>query len=166
MQKLSPTTISKPEDKDGINESHAKETSISTADRRAAFQTSKAILSVSGTRRPPLVRAMSAPIRPSSEEARVSTNKRRPIRRRRIGRDRSIDGFNEDALILETADEESELLKDNLETPKGRSNGTRRITARSKSVMGGCDVVTLVSMLSSSGSDSEKEEPLNNVHSY
>lgn len=142
---------------------------MSATDRRAAFHSSKSIMSTGGDRRPPLVRAMSAPIRTLSTEDTKTTSKRRPIRRRRIGRDRSVDGFAESSpFILETTDEADERNDENLDCTKGRSLVARKPgnAARSKSALGVCDVITMVSQLSSGGSDSEKDEPIVQCVSY
>lgn len=140
---------------------------LSAADRRAAFQSSKSILSAAtAERRPPMVRAMSAPIRPTLQDNAKTTNKRRPIRRRRIGRDRSTEGFadNNNSLIIEADDDDEDDVVDIGGATKGKHLVRRPPNAaRSKSALGVSDVVTLVSLLSSGGSDSERDEAVHCV---
>lgn len=159
------------EDHDDSHESRDSRVALplSAADRRAAFHSSKTILSASIERRPPLVRAMSAPIRTTTETK--TTNKRRPIRRRhRISRERSTDDLDENSsIILQAVNETPERDNQQMDGNNGKSFDACTATtnaARSKPSLGVSDVITLVSLLSSGGSDSEKDEPIHCVSVY
>lgn len=119
----------------------------SAAAKRAQFQSSRGtetLTSVERERpRPPLVRAMSAPIRPLDDSMKQLQNKRKS-RRRKNFRDR---------------DDILELDEDELNDSSNNKNNKNRKPPppRTRSALG-CDIETLVSLLSSGGSDSEKEE--------
>ncbi|XP_059619248.1 uncharacterized protein LOC132263482 [Phlebotomus argentipes] len=107
--------------------------------------------------RPPLVRAMSAPIRPTAEPPQ---NRRKTARRRKFGRDRE-----ENLLMSSRKSLERQDAVTNDTSPARNSQGSSKITERKGSsvISGarssiGCDIVTLVSLLSSGGSDSERED--------
>uniref|UniRef100_A0A182XYW7 Uncharacterized protein n=1 Tax=Anopheles stephensi TaxID=30069 RepID=A0A182XYW7_ANOST len=134
----------------------------SLAQRRAQFQANRQNSEAHDRRHPPLVRAMSAPIRPADTDAcKLLQGKKKP-RRRKVLREK--DEYN--------ICEEDEFSDDGCGKLAGPgaggtqtmgSNG-RQVPAcilpmRSRSVLGGpCDIETLVSLLSSGGSDSEKEQ--------
>lgn len=119
----------------------------SAAAKRAQFLSSRGtetLTSVERERpRPPLVRAMSAPIRPLDDSMKQLQNKRK-ARRRKNFRDR---------------DDILELDEDELNDSSNNKNNKNRKPPppRTRSALG-CDIETLVSLLSSGGSDSEKEE--------
>lgn len=165
---LSPTTKLSPK----------KETpTVTAADRRHAFQSSKTIISPAAVpptvsapiseRRPPLVRAMSAPVRTIEESTKSlqQNGKRRPIRRRKGIPYRNSTGAG---VIDDFQDEifhELGVIEDELESEKPAKSkvalnkkNAQSLLPRSRSALGGCDVVTLVSLLSSGGSDSERED--------
>ncbi|XP_055689199.1 uncharacterized protein LOC129793334 [Lutzomyia longipalpis] len=104
--------------------------------------------------RPPLVRAMSAPIRTTGD---ASQNRRKNLRRRKFGRDREENLIISSRKNLErqnaVASDTSPIQTANACDRKGPSVAAG--TARSSI---GCDIVTLVSLLSSGGSDSERED--------
>ena len=149
-------------------------TKITTAaDRRAAFQSSKTIVNNGTARRAPLVRAMSAPIRPSTDESmtKVLQGKRRPLRRKKIGR--SDESSPDDAFYEPNtpSSDDQELTSVEKYSSTNKTKPQKKLLPvplpqqRSRSVLGGCDVVTLVSLLSSGGSDSEREDS-NNTTSH
>ncbi|XP_058831530.1 formin-J [Topomyia yanbarensis] len=121
----------------------------SLAQRRAQFQASRQNQSEATERRPPLVRAMSAPNRPIEDNSKFLQNKKK-TRKKKVLRER--DEINEcDEDDFEEADSVN-LTSANNKNPV--------LGPRSRSVIGGtaCDIETLVSLLSSGGSDSEKED--------
>ncbi|KNC21842.1 hypothetical protein FF38_03201 [Lucilia cuprina] len=100
-------------------------------------------------RRPPLVRAMSAPVRSFDETTAKSSatflaSKRKSRRRKLNSRNISCDKGSIDVLSAKDLNFEE------------KSTINRKVLTRSKSVA--ADVITLVSLISSEGSDSEKEE--------
>ncbi|XP_037818852.1 GATA zinc finger domain-containing protein 11 [Lucilia sericata] len=100
-------------------------------------------------RRPPLVRAMSAPVRSFDETTAKSSatflaSKRKSRRRKLNSRNISCDKGSTDVLSAKDLNFE------------GKPSINRKVLTRSKSVAP--DVITLVSLISSEGSDSEKEE--------
>lgn len=108
-------------------------------------------------KRPPLVRAMSAPIRPIDDNSKfLQSSKRKQARKKKVLRDRDeINECDEDAY-------EDDPVKNN---SHATANNNQKVIPgagagqRSRSVLGGpCDIETLVSLLSSGGSDSEKED--------
>ncbi|XP_062549493.1 myb-like protein I isoform X2 [Armigeres subalbatus] len=122
--------------------------SSSLAQRRAQFHASRQH-SEAAERRPPLVRAMSAPIRPIDTDSKFLQSKKKS-RKKKILRER--DEINE----CDEDDFDEETLKLNAANSK---NTLAVAGQRSRSVLGGaCDIETLVSLLSSGGSDSEKED--------
>ncbi|XP_065084665.1 protein hunchback-like [Ochlerotatus camptorhynchus] len=122
----------------------------SLAQRSAQFQANRQN-SETAERRPPLVRAMSAPIRPIDNDSKFLQSKKK-TRKKKILRERDEinecdeDDFDEETLKLNTTNSKNTLA--------AAAGGPR-----SRSVLGGaCDIETLVSLLSSGGSDSEKED--------
>ncbi|XP_055529493.1 nucleolar and coiled-body phosphoprotein 1 isoform X2 [Wyeomyia smithii] len=123
--------------------------SSSLAQRRAQFHASRQHSEANADRRPPLVRAMSAPNRPIEENPKFLQNKKKP-RKKKVSRERDeINECDEDDF------DEAESVKINT-----ANNRNSMLGPRSRSVIGGaaCDIETLVSLLSSGGSDSEKED--------
>ncbi|GAB0099709.1 hypothetical protein DMENIID0001_155960 [Sergentomyia squamirostris] len=105
----------------------------------------------SSARRPPLVRAMSAPIRPSVEPPQ---NRRKNTRRRKYGRDRE-----ENLLITSRKSlERQDAITSDTSPVCHTKSCERKSVVSQRSTIGGCDIVTLVSLLSSGGSDSERED--------
>ncbi|ETN65962.1 hypothetical protein AND_002267 [Anopheles darlingi] len=143
--------------------------SSSLAQRRAQFQANRQNSEAHDRRHPPLVRAMSAPIRPADPDTSKFLQSKKKPRRRKVLREK--DEYN----ICEE-DEYSDEGGNILCSSGSSSNGTGTLSAngggtvkglasngalplRSRSVLGGaCDIETLVSLLSSGGSDSEKEQ--------
>lgn len=102
---------------------------------------------------------MSAPIRPMDESTKTAQNKqqrRPPIRRRRIARTNDEYIAPSEPKYLETSDENEPAYENKNDKYKGAQK--KAISTRSRSVLSSCDVVTLVSLLSSGGSDSEHED--------
>uniref|UniRef100_A0A182S9C3 Uncharacterized protein n=1 Tax=Anopheles maculatus TaxID=74869 RepID=A0A182S9C3_9DIPT len=144
------------------NSSNASGRTSSLAQRRAQFQANRQNSEAHDRRHPPLVRAMSAPIRPADTDAsKLAQGKKKP-RRRKVLREK--DEYN--------ICEEDEFSDDGCNKLSGAGTGGtqtmgsngRQVPAcilpmRSRSVLSGpCDIETLVSLLSSGGSDSEKEQ--------
>ncbi|XP_034105897.1 putative uncharacterized protein DDB_G0277255 [Drosophila albomicans] len=108
-------------------------------------------------RRPPLVRAMSAPVRldESSKSVIGGANKRnqQKLRRRKI--------FTRAASSVAVPPDASPLLSSdvvsNVNVNVSNNNSNKKQLSRARSVIAP-DVITLVSLLSSEGSDSEREE--------
>ncbi|XP_055626851.1 uncharacterized protein LOC129768927 isoform X2 [Toxorhynchites rutilus septentrionalis] len=120
----------------------------SLAQRRAQFHASRQH-SEATEKRPPLVRAMSAPIRPIDDNSKFLQSKKK-IRKKKLLRERDEIGECDE----EDANEDASAIKLNTANSKNTIAGPR-----SRSVIGGaCDIETLVSLLSSGGSDSEKED--------
>ncbi|XP_049290670.1 uncharacterized protein LOC125767803 [Anopheles funestus] len=135
----------------------------SLAQRRAQFQANRQNSEAHDRRHPPLVRAMSAPIRPADTEATKLLQGKKKPRRRKVLREK--DEYNiceEDEFSDDGCSKVGPPGMGGLQHGSG-SNG-RQVPAcilpmRSRSVLGGpCDIETLVSLLSSGGSDSEKEQ--------
>lgn len=132
---------------------------LTAAERRAQFQSNKTA-TVTNERK--LVRAMSAPIRTISDDnsAKALQNKRRIMRRKKnCGRDRTAADDELRAQLFFEGDEDDEI------SVKGKSTTVKNCNGigigqqnRSRTILTGCDVVTLVSLLSSGGSDSERED--------
>lgn len=111
---------------------------------------------------------MSAPVRSIDESTKSmqQNGKRRPIRRRKGIPYRNstvssvIDDFQDEIF------HELGVIEDELESEKPvrskvaavNKKTAQTLLPRSRSALGGCDVVTLVSLLSSGGSDSERED--------
>lgn len=110
---------------------------------------------------------MSAPVRSIDESAKSmqQNGKRRPIRRRKGIPYRNstatsvIDDFQDEIF------HELGVIEDELESEKPvkskvaiHKKTAQALLPRSRSALGGCDVVTLVSLLSSGGSDSDRED--------
>lgn len=154
---------------------------LAAADRRAQFQLNKTI-TVNNERK--LVRAMSAPIRPIVDDnnlSKIQQGKRRVLRRKKnYGRDRFgadadcaaaaaalqthlfFEGDEDDDIVLSAASVKGKSLgatKCGVTGPLNCNNQLQQQQQnRSRTVLNGCDVVTLVSLLSSGGSDSERED--------
>ncbi|CRL03760.1 CLUMA_CG016288, isoform A [Clunio marinus] len=114
---------------------------LSVSARRAQFQASR--------------RIMSAPIRPLNMED--QKNKRKPKTKKKIIRDKDDINDSPDEMPEDLATRKN-ISQPTLQKSSGKS---KQLSSRSRSVLG-CDQVgieTLVSMLSSGGSDSEKEDP-------
>ncbi|XP_052896867.1 uncharacterized protein LOC128303829 [Anopheles moucheti] len=135
----------------------------SLAQRRAQFQANRQNSEAHDRRHPPLVRAMSAPIRPADTEASKLLQGKKKPRRRKVLREK--DEYNiceEDEFSDDGCNKMGPTAMGGIQPASG-SNG-RPLPAcilpmRSRSVLGGaCDIETLVSLLSSGGSDSEKEQ--------
>ncbi|XP_052860741.1 uncharacterized protein LOC128267836 [Anopheles cruzii] len=136
----------------------------SLAQRRAQFQANRQNSEAHDRRHPPLVRAMSAPIRPADPDTSKFLQSKKKSRRKKALREK--DEYN--------ICEEDEYSDDGggggggagggvLGLPNGAGGAKSSLVAtlplRSRSVLGGaCDIETLVSLLSSGGSDSEKEQ--------
>lgn len=120
------------------------------AERRAQFQSTK---SNTTDRKAPLIRAMSAPTRSIDESGKVVNSKKRVLRRKKIGREKEETLEN----TFFEADEEDEDNDGSIKSGKGKSSNKKGGT-KGRTALGGCDVVTLVSLLSSGGSDSERED--------
>ncbi|XP_017868189.1 PREDICTED: uncharacterized protein LOC108617058 [Drosophila arizonae] len=102
-------------------------------------------------RRPPLVRAMSAPVRldESSKSVLAASSKRsqqQKLRRRKV-----FSRATSSVAVAVPADSSSSLLSSDA------GGSTKKSLSRARSVIAP-DVITLVSLLSSEGSDSEREE--------
>ncbi|XP_053687016.1 uncharacterized protein LOC128736556 [Sabethes cyaneus] len=123
--------------------------SSSLAQRRAQFHASRQQSEAHTDRRPPLVRAMSAPNRPIEENPKFLQNKKKPRKKKPLRERDEINECDEDDF------DDAEAVKLNTANNKNSMLGPR-----SRSVIGGtaCDIETLVSLLSSGGSDSEKED--------
>ncbi|XP_058123589.1 uncharacterized protein LOC131294763 [Anopheles ziemanni] len=139
----------------------------SLAQRRAQFQANRQNSEAHDRRHPPLVRALSAPIRPADPDTSKFLQGKKKPRRRKVLREK--DEYN--------ICEEDEFSDEGDSRTSNGSGGTSNfigaaaaaaaagkpfpagLPMRSRSVLGGaCDIETLVSLLSSGGSDSEKEQ--------
>ncbi|XP_050093492.1 uncharacterized protein DDB_G0271670 [Anopheles aquasalis] len=153
--------------------------SSSLAQRRAQFQANRQNSEAHDRRHPPLVRAMSAPIRPADPDTSKFLQSKKKPRRRKVLREK--DEYNiceedeysdEGGNILCSSGSSSScngtgggaLSTNGAGTVKGSASiGNGGLPLRSRSVLGGaCDIETLVSLLSSGGSDSEKEQEQQN----
>ncbi|XP_073845631.1 uncharacterized protein isoform X2 [Musca autumnalis] len=105
-------------------------------------------------RRPPLVRAMSAPVRSIDDNSKGSflANNKRKSRRRKLNT-RAIT-CDRDSSSSSTTTHLTNVSNLNLDSKSSTAN--KKILQRSRSVAP--DVITLVSLISSEGSDSEKED--------
>lgn len=112
---------------------------------------------------------MSAPLRPLDENSKSILQKRRPLRRRKVTARNVVapsagdfDDFQDEVFNTDCATLEELLDGSTEKVNKGNKKSTLvpppPATTRSRSVLGTCDVETLVSMLSSGGSDSERED--------
>lgn len=126
--------------------------------------------------RPPLVRAMSAPIRPLDDSSKILQGRKKLRRKKVTARERDdfldnhrqssppLTEFSEDRNnngdILYEDDEDDTFLNVSSDENKMKMRPTKKGMPRARSALG-CDIVTLVSLLSSGGSDSEKEETNN-----
>uniref|UniRef100_A0A182PQE7 Uncharacterized protein n=1 Tax=Anopheles epiroticus TaxID=199890 RepID=A0A182PQE7_9DIPT len=130
----------------------------SLAQRRAQFQANRQNSEAHDRRHPPLVRAMSAPIRPADTDASKFLQGKKKPRRRKVLREKDEyniceeDEFSDEGAAPGTGGSQPT-------GPNGRPVPACILPMRSRSVLGGpCDIETLVSLLSSGGSDSEKEQ--------
>lgn len=134
--------------------------------RRAQFQANRSV--TLPDRRPRLVRAMSAPIKPIASELSMQPQH---LNKRRLRRKKSIQQEN-DRFEIQIEQRRPQLFLNNATNsvivsnqntrPVSRTRlakGPKTNQIRTRSAYSGCDIVTLVSLLSPSGSDSEKEEP-------
>uniref|UniRef100_A0A182WJ78 Uncharacterized protein n=1 Tax=Anopheles minimus TaxID=112268 RepID=A0A182WJ78_9DIPT len=135
----------------------------SLAQRRAQFQANRQNSEAHDRRHPPLVRAMSAPIRPADTEASKLLQGKKKPRRRKVLREK--DEYNiceEDEFSDDGCNKMGPSGMGGIQAgsgPNGRQVPACILPMRSRSVLGGpCDIETLVSLLSSGGSDSEKEQ--------
>ncbi|XP_053674255.1 uncharacterized protein LOC128724557 [Anopheles nili] len=137
----------------------------SLAQRRAQFQANRQNSEAHDRRHPPLVRAMSAPIRPADTDASKFLQGKKKPRRRKVLREK--DDYNICEEDEYSDDEGCKMAPTGLVGVAANLTGStagRQMPAcimpmRSRSVLGGpCDIETLVSLLSSGGSDSEKEQ--------
>uniref|UniRef100_A0A182X3Q6 Uncharacterized protein n=1 Tax=Anopheles quadriannulatus TaxID=34691 RepID=A0A182X3Q6_ANOQN len=129
--------------------------SSSLAQRRAQFQANRQNSEAHDRRHPPLVRAMSAPIRPADTDASKFLQGKKKPRRRKVLREKDEYNICEED---EFSDEGGAGTAQPTTGPNGRQVPGCILPMRSRSVLGGqCDIETLVSLLSSGGSDSEKE---------
>lgn len=112
---------------------------------------------------------MSAPIKPIANE---SVLHQQPLNRRRLRRKKSIQHENEQfeiqieqrrpQIFLSSATSSIVVSNQSSRPVTNRARSAKSVKTnpvRARSAYGGCDIVTLVSLLSPSGSDSEKEEP-------
>ncbi|XP_061498862.1 uncharacterized protein LOC5667352 [Anopheles gambiae] len=130
--------------------------SSSLAQRRAQFQANRQNSEAHDRRHPPLVRAMSAPIRPADTDASKFLQGKKKPRRRKVLREKDEYNICEED---EFSDEGGAGTAQPTTGPNGRQVPGCILPMRSRSVLGGqCDIETLVSLLSSGGSDSEKEQ--------
>lgn len=113
---------------------------------------------------------MSAPVRSSLNEnsKNILANKKKPRRRKFLARSTTIDkttsslSSNENHIINASyhnlnENDENYNAKSSKSNNNNNNNHNRKTLNKIKNSIG-CDVVTLVSMISSEGSDSEKEE--------
>uniref|UniRef100_A0A182QFQ2 Uncharacterized protein n=1 Tax=Anopheles farauti TaxID=69004 RepID=A0A182QFQ2_9DIPT len=136
----------------------------SLAQRRTQFQANRQNSEAHDRRHPPLVRALSAPIRPAdTEPSKFLQGKKKP-RRRKVLREKDEHNICEED---EYSDDGGSKMAAPLGAPGSQTMGPAGrpmpaaciLPMRSRSVLGGpCDIETLVSLLSSGGSDSEKEQ--------
>ncbi|XP_037902796.1 uncharacterized protein LOC119646423 [Hermetia illucens] len=100
---------------------------------------------------------MSAPIRPHDENSKATLANKRKIRRRKISGRPTSSTFSQ---ISENGVVESKTPESvDTSAEQSKAKGGKKSIARTRPTLG-CDVVTLVSLISSEGSDSEKEESL------
>lgn len=102
------------------------------------------------TVRRPLIRARSAPVRPTEDVTKAFQSRRRGKQRKsgRTYQESKEDNFFENDELDDDAARKSKCQNKQLNVP----------STRIRSAFGGCDVVTLVSLFSSSESESELEE--------
>ncbi|XP_035786613.1 uncharacterized protein LOC118463831 isoform X2 [Anopheles albimanus] len=155
--------------------------SSSLAQRRAQFQANRQNSEAHDRRHPPLVRAMSAPIRPADPDTSKFLQSKKKPRRRKVLREKDEyniceeDEYSDEGggnILSTSGSSNSSNSNGTLSTNGGGSavkgsatSGTGALPLRSRSVLGGvaCDIETLVSLLSSGGSDSEKEQEQQNT---
>lgn len=138
---------------------------MATENKRYQFQTQRSA-SV-GDARPKLLRAMSAPIRPSTvdqQTTQLNQSKKR-LRRKKIA---PMETEQYDFKLVQQQQRKIFLEKNTVGQANGRPSTSRskvkppkcaaNTIARTRSGFNGFDIVTLVSLLSPGGSDSEKED--------
>lgn len=131
-------------------------TKTSAESKRAQFRASRSNV-VLDERRPKLIRAMSAPLRSSIDTDSWQLQSKRRVRNKKTIQEsqRIAEELHEQKLFLENnvnilyKEEKSQNLK---------SRNKNLLQVRARSSFGGCDIVTLVSLLSPGTSDSEKED--------
>ncbi|ALC41285.1 CG13203 [Drosophila busckii] len=136
----------------GNSNSSATTTTTATTVGRASAAADKDNVGSALTvqRRPPLVRAMSAPVRLDESKCIASAASKRQqqkLRRRKI-----FTRTASSAVVTVPADSSSSLLSSD-----ATGSSQKKPLSRARSVVS-ADVITLVSLLSSEGSDSEREE--------
>ncbi|XP_017069522.1 uncharacterized protein LOC108106789 isoform X2 [Drosophila eugracilis] len=106
-------------------------------------------------RRPPLVRAMSAPVRGLDESSKgvIAASKRSQQKLRR----RKIFTRTPSSSVAGGVSVPLDVIGDTTSSGSAAGNGTKKTLNRARSVVAP-DVITLVSLLSSEGSDSERED--------
>uniref|UniRef100_A0A182NHV0 Uncharacterized protein n=1 Tax=Anopheles dirus TaxID=7168 RepID=A0A182NHV0_9DIPT len=147
----------------GYNGSSGRTSSLAQQ-RRAQFQANRQNSEAHDRRHPPLVRALSAPIRPADSEASKFLQGKKKPRRRKVLRERDEYNICEEDEYSDDGGSRMAVPGAPGSQPTGAAAGRPMPAAcilplRSRSVLGGpCDIETLVSLLSSGGSDSEKEQ--------
>ncbi|XP_055607493.1 AF4/FMR2 family member lilli-like isoform X2 [Uranotaenia lowii] len=135
--------------------------SSSLAQRRAQFHANRQYTLTTSDRRPPLVRAMSAPIRPVDDNSKFLQSSKKKLRKKRALRER------DELYECDEDDFDEDTLRNNAVNNGNGKNHPAALPpgSRARSVLGtttttttACDIETLVSLLSSGGSDSEKED--------
>ncbi|EDW10385.2 uncharacterized protein Dmoj_GI18562 [Drosophila mojavensis] len=102
-------------------------------------------------RRPPLVRAMSAPVRLDENSKSVLAASSKRSQQQKLRRRKVFSRATSSVAVAVPPDSSSSLLSSNA------GGSTKKSLSRARSVIAP-DVITLVSLLSSEGSDSEREE--------
>ncbi|KAJ6636391.1 hypothetical protein Bhyg_14981, partial [Pseudolycoriella hygida] len=120
----------------------------STDARQSQLQV-KPVLTTNKTIRRPLIRARSAPVRSTEEITKAFQTKRKGKQKK------TNKGYLESK--GDNFFENDELIGDSERKPKCQ-NKQLNVPSRVRSTFGGCDVITLVSLFSSSESESEVEE--------
>lgn len=133
----------------------------SAENKRALYRASRNN-AISFGAQPKLVRAMSAPLR--SMDSENSSNNPWPTKRRNRTK---RNGQESVRLVMDHHQRESNLYLDNRDQvfckddhikAQNLKSRNKLIQVKSNREVGGCDIVTLVSLLSPGASDSEKEE--------
>lgn len=124
--------------------------------KRAQFQASRSV--AIPERRPKLIRAMSAPIRPApiAIEPSVHIQSKKRFHRKKINQEneRYQVQIQQQQLYLEN----NIAIANKDEKCTTRTKFKKSSQIRARSAIGACDIVTLVSLLSPGTSDSEKED--------
>lgn len=141
------TFLQQKPDNNQYNDSDA--TYNENTDARQGHFQGKPVQTTKTTRRP-LIRARSAPVRSTEEITKAFQTKRRS-KQRKSGKgyqESKEDNFFENDELVDDSPRKSKCQNKQLNVPPNRV----------RSAFGGCDVVTLVSLFSSSESESELEE--------